>query len=1048
MLWLTRVSIAKPFVVGLVAAAVALVGLVAYLSLPINQFPNVNIPVVTVTTIYPGAGPEEVELQVSQQIESAVAGLADVDFVTSTSTEGVSLVVVQFSDRANSDLIANTVARQVDAVVGQLLADAQHPSVAKVDPNARPVLQLALVSERLPPEELFRLADGVLRPRLERVTGVSQVGLVGGRQQEVRIEVDPAKLAGHGVALNQVQAALAQSNASTPAGSVAQRGREYTLRVAGLVERPEDFGRIVVGGQPDNPIRLWDVATVRLAAKDPTQLTRVDGSPGVLLRVGKQNGANTTDVADAVDAALAELRARLPAGADLRLVQDDSRFTRQAIDGVRNELLTAVLLTGLVLFLFLHSPRLAFIVLLSIPTTLLAATVGMTLLGFSLNFLSMLALTLSIGILVDDSIVVLESILRRLEAGDAPDAAALNGRAQIGLAAVAITLVDVVIFAPVGLVHGLIGSIFREFGFTVAMTTLASLFVSFTLTPTLAARLVRPEGAGGWIERFGRAWDHGFAGLEGRYRRLLGWSLHHRPIVLLVSGLSLAFGVGLVATGRVAREFTPQSDQGLISIDSQMPPGTALAGHDAAMRAIEARLGALPWVESVTTSIGVGSSGFGANAPGQARNGGLTVRLKTKPRPSAFELVGEIRRALADVPDVAIQVQATQGQGGGGGGGQPVQLRLQGPDEQILVQLAGRVAEALRAVPGLRDVTSSAAVGLPEVRIQVDRGRAEDLGVTAQALGAAVRAAYGGVVATRYRQPDGKDLDVRLILADSARLDVEAVGDLPLQTPGGQTVRLRQVATIAQVVGPTQIDRRNQERVVTVGANLEPGLVLGNVTPLVDAAVARLQLPPGYTLAPGGTTEQQSTAFGQLFAALGVSILLAYLLMALLYESLVYPLVILCALPVAVGGAVGGLWVFGYSFSVLAMIGMILLVGLAVKNGILLVDRTNHNRRERGMAREEALLEAGPVRLRPILMTSLTVALALTPTVLRLGEGSELRAPLAAAVLGGVVSSTLLTLVVVPVVYTLLDSLQCRLVELARRPSRERAAGPARLPGG
>ena len=300
------------------------------------------------------------------------------------------------------------------------------------------------------------------------------------------------------------------------------------------------------------------------------------------------------------------------------------------------------------------------------------------------------------------------------------------------------------------------------------------------------------------------------------------------------------------------------------------------------------------------SSIGVGSSGFETNAPGQARNGSLTVRLKPKPRPSAFELVGEIRRALADVPGVAVQVQVVQGEGGGGGA-QPVQLRLQGPDEGVLAQLAERVAGALRGVPGLRDVTSSAGVGLPEVRIQVDRGRAEDLGVTAQALGAAVRAAYGGVVATKYRQPDGKDLDVRLILADPARLDVDAVGDLPLQTPGGQTVRLRQVATIAQVAGPTQIDRRDQRRLVTVGANLEPGLVLGNVTPLVDAAVARVELPPGYTVAPGGNTEQQSTAFGQLFAALGVSILLAYVLMALLYESLVYPLVILFALQ---GGAI------------------------------------------------------------------------------------------------------------------------------------------------
>lgn len=520
-MWLTHLSIRKPLAVIAITLAIAVAGLFTAFALPINQFPNLNAPFVAVTTVYPGAGPEEVERQVTQHIETAIASIADIDFITSTSSEGVSTVVVAFTDRANNDLIATTVERQVGTALGKLPLDAERPTVIKADPNAQPVMQLAVVSDELPPEELFRVADEVLRPEFERLRGVSPVGVVGGRQQEVRIEVDPKRLAGFGIGLAQVQAALAQANVSTPAGSVPEGDRVYTLRVAGLFQAAEDFGRVVIGGTPERLVRLRDVATVRLAAKEASQVTRLNGRSGVLLRITKQNGANTTDVADAVLKALPRLQTQTPPGADLMMVQDDSQFIRRSISGVRDELIVAVLLTSLVLFLFLHNPSIAFIALLSIPTTLLAALIVMRLMDFSLNFLSMLALTLSIGILVDDSIVILESILRRLEDGEKPLEAAINGRAQIGLAALAITLVDVVIFAPVGLVSGFIGSLFREFGFTVAATTLLSLLVSFTLTPMLASRMVRLQEGHGRLTRFGRAWDRGFGRLEDRYRDVL-----------------------------------------------------------------------------------------------------------------------------------------------------------------------------------------------------------------------------------------------------------------------------------------------------------------------------------------------------------------------------------------------------------------------------------------------------------------------------------------------------------------------------------------------
>lgn len=1035
MLALTRIAVGRPLAVVAIFLAVVAAGVLAYLALPLNLLPSVKIPIVTVTTVYPGAGPEEIELQITRPVEDAVSSLSDLDYVTSSSAAGVSSVTLTFTDRANDELIATAVERQVQAIARTLPSDAEQPSVSKLDLNQLPIMQLAVVGSSLAPEELFRLADEVIRPQIERLTGVAQVGVIGGRQQEIAVSIDPAQLSARALSLTQVQSALASNNVSVPAGSISERGSAYNLRVFGLLRRPEDLATLIVGGTPEAPVRLGDVSTVQLAARPATQITRVNRQPGVLLRVGQQNGANATDVTDAVQRVMPDMRAGLPSGSQLVVVQDNSTFIRTSINGVRDELILAVFLTAAVLMLFLHSLRVSLIVLLSIPTTLLAAFIVMRLLGFSLNVLSTLGLTLSIGILVDDSIVVLENILRRLDKGEASAEAAVNGRAEIGLAALAITLVDVVIFAPVGLVSGQIGGFFKEFGFTVAAVTLLSLVVSFTLTPLLASRLLHPETdeARGPLARFGRRWDRGFAGLERFYARLLGWSISgwHRAVVLLVALASLVVGLALVASGAVGIEFSPQTDEGIISISTTAPPGTSLEAHDATMRQVEAQVEQVPEVQLVSASIGAAGTGLGGGAGGQATNGSVTVNIGNKRlRQRSVDMVAEdIRGRLANIPNVQIRVGTTSG--GPGGAGQPVSVRLQGSDGAVLTDLANTLEQQLRATPGLREVTNSAAAALPELQIQVDQGRASQVGLSTSTIGSAVRLAYSGSIATRYRRPDGKQIDVRIILPESVRAQTGALAELPLTTASGTTVRLGQVATITQVTTPSVVSRRDRRRVVNVGANLEPGVVQSAVLPGVQKVVANLQLPTGYSAVMGGQAEQQATSFAQLGAALGISILLAYLLMAVLYNSLVHPLAILFGLPVAIGGALVSTFLFRYTLNIFSMIGFILLVGLAIKNGILLIDRTNHNR-ARGMPRREALLEAGPARLRAIIMTSVTIAVALLPSALQLGEGAELRAPLAATVFGGVISSTLLTLVVVPVVYTLLDGLATRLVHPPR----------------
>jgi HAE1 family hydrophobic/amphiphilic exporter-1 len=550
------------------------------------------------------------------------------------------------------------------------------------------------------------------------------------------------------------------------------------------------------------------------------------------------------------------------------------------------------------------------------------------------------------------------------------------------------------------------------------------------------------------LERFGASWDRHFAGLERRYQRLLAWGLGHRLAVIGVAAASVLLGVGLLATGKVSTEFIPQADSGYFSVNTEAPPGTSLQAHDAAMRQVEQILLSMPEVDTVTSSIGVSASGlFGSGSTGQARFGTVNVQLKplSSGRRGVDAIVADARERLRQLPGVTIRV--TSSGGGGGGSSQPVAVNLQGPDLTVLNNLADQLQQSLENTPGLVNVTNGAPVGQPQIVVQVDQSRAADLGVSSVTLGTAVRTAFAGVVATKYQKPDATLEDVVLELNTTARGNVNQVGDLPIQTANGQTVPLRAVSTITQTQGPTQIARRNRQRVVTVSADLDTGVTLGQVNPAVQRAVHALNLPDEYAASLGGNSQQQAQSFGQLATALGASIMLAYLLMAVLYNSLIHPLVILFALPAAVGGAIVGLLIFGYSFSVFAMIGMILLVGLAIKNGILLVDRTNHNR-ARGMDRMAALLEAGPARLRPILMTSTTIAIALFPTALRFGEGAELRAPLAAAVLGGVISSTLLTLVLVPVMYTLLDGLPTaigqRLMSLGRR--RRRRTPPLELP--
>ncbi|MBX6771074.1 MAG: efflux RND transporter permease subunit [Chloroflexi bacterium] len=1032
---LTRIAITRPLFITMVVLAMVVLGLVSYTRLGVDLYPNVDFPVTSVVTAYPGAGPETVEQLVTRPIEDAVADLNGIDYIQSYSAEGVSYVIVVFKESVNGDAASIDVERKINGIRGSLPRDAQAPSIVKADITSLPVMSLAMSGGNL--ADLYAIADATVVPRLSTVDGVSAVNIVGGLAREIQIRVDENKLRAYGLSILQVNNALTAENVDIPAGTVTQGTRDYQVRLNALAGDPASLANLVVANGPGGPVYLRDIATVVDTYKKQTQLSLVNGQPALGIQITKRADANTIKTTDGIKAQLAALQKELPAGVKLAIVTDTSTFTRQSLDGVQRTLIEAIILTGLVLLVFLHTWRSTLIVLLAIPTSLIATFAVMLALGFSLNMMSMMGLALTVGILVDDSIVVLENIYRHFELGETPFTAALQGRSEIGLAAIAITLVDVVVYAPVAFMSGIVGQWFRQFGLVIVAATLFSLFVSFTLTPMLASRWLRLEDrdARTPLAWFGRVWEAGYERLRTAYTRVLGWALHLRWVVVGIGLLSFAGGLALVGSGAIGSDFLPASDEGQFTVSVEMPPGTDLAATESAVRALDARIHQIPEVKDTFAAVGVA----GAGAVSQPRYATIEVQLVplAERHRSVQDVANQVRALNGTIPGLKLTAQLPSVVGSG----QPISVQVKGSDPAVLQGVANQVEEIVRRTPGTVDVTNSSVIGQPEISVRIDRARAADLGLTAAQIGTALRGSIDGEVVTQLQPPAQKAIDVRVLIAGADFRTVQAVRDIPLTTATGAQVSLGQVADVVQTNGPTQIVRRDRQRVITIGADVA-GRPFGDVSADLQAQFNRLSLPPGVTITMGGNTQAQSETFSQLFQALGLSILLMYMLMVALYESLLYPFVIMLSLPLAVVGAIGGLWLTGNTLNMISLIGMIMLTGLVGKNAILLVDYTNTLRR-RGLERNAAILQAGPTRLRPILMTTAAMVVAMLPSALRIGEGAELRAPLAVVVIGGLLTSTLLTLVFIPAVYTIFDDLQGWIGRLLKGTSAEQPAGPA-----
>jgi HAE1 family hydrophobic/amphiphilic exporter-1 len=1027
-MWLTTLAIKRPLIVLIGVGALLAFGLLAVTRLRVELLPTMDIPIVTVTTPYPGAGPDAVDTLVTRKIEDAVAGMNEIDNIRATSLEGVSSVQITFTEKASKDS-SQEVERRVNAVRSELPPDTKAPTVVKMDGSSDAIQYLTLGGDR-DLGSLQQLAEDVVKKEIEAINGVARVELRGGLQREIQVQVDQQKLEARGLSILQVVEALSADNLNVPAGIVTQRDKDWAIRLTSQAQSIKDLQAILVANTPAGPVRVRDVGTVVDTYKKVDILQRTNANPALGLLIYKRVSASTVATSDAVKELLPKLESRLPQGVTLSLVWDAAPYVKNSVSDVQHELMLAVLLTGLVLLVFLHTLRSTAIVLLSIPTSLISTFGVMSLLGISLNFMSLMGLALTVGILVDDSIVVLENIARHLQRGEAAHDAALKGRSEIGMAAIAITLVDVVVFTPIAFMTGFLGAIFRDFGLVVATATLFSLLVSFTLTPMLASRWYR-QGQGAGIGHaansrhplagFARVWDAVYARLERAYEHVLRTSLRVRWLVVLVAIATFVGGIALVPLGFLATEYLPRDDAGRVQLTLDMPPGTSLAVTSDVTSQIERRLLEVPEVEKVFTGV-------------QARSASIDAVLKDKAhRQRSSQAVADEARGFAHgLPGVKLRASAPSSLGGEESGG-PIQVQIQGDDQRVLASLAKQVAEAVRQVPGTVDISDGGVAGQPELVVNIDRERATDLGLTPGQVASVLRAGLAGSTVGSFR-PDGtKGWDINVILDPENRSRVDQVAHIPVVTPRGATVRLGEVAQVATVSGPTQVNRRDRQRSYTVSAGVA-GRTTGAVAADVQTAIDKIKVPAGYKVSQGGTAQDQNEAFMQIFQALALSVLLMYVLMALLFESLLFPLVVMLSLPLALVGAFGLLTLTGNTLNLMSMIGMILLTGLVGKNAILLVDYTNHLRRA-GLGRREALLRAGPTRLRPILMTSAALILAMLPLAAKLGDGGEWRAPLAVTVIGGLLTSTFLTLLVIPSVYTLVDDMQILVSGL-----------PARLP--
>lgn len=1030
-MWLTRLSVNNPYFAAVLVLATVVLGFFSMFKLPVEAFPDVRFPVAMVSTVYEGASPEVVESDVSKPIEEALNTINGVKNIRSYSFEGSSVVIAEFELDVDTAKSLQDVRDKIGTVGGSFDRDIDTPVVSEFNPMDASMLNISLGTQSVSLRELTDWTENVLKKRLQTVVGVGEVEIVGGTTRQISIALKPEKLRSLNVNVADVSRAIGAANSDYPSGTVMQNGNEMAVRVSGKIKDPLQFANIVVAERGGSLIRVSDVADVSDGIAEALSIATLNGEPAVSLNIRATRGANVVDVADGVKAMLDQEMVRGPADLKAVYTYDQSDEVRRSVNEVRDTLVEGVVLTILIVFFFLGTWRSTVITGLTLPVSLIGAMWAISLMGFTINLMTLMALSLAVGLLIDDAIVVRENIVRHVQMGKSHYQAALDGTQEIGIAVLATTLCIVAVFLPIGYMDGIIGKFFHQFGLTVAAAIVISTVVSLSLDPMLSSIWHDPKSVKRhWIGRQVDKFDRWVDDVAERYTHWLRWCLVHPIKVLSVVAVMMVASFGLVVTGMVGGEFMPQQDRGKIKVVFKTAPGSSLDYTMSKTTEVRNILSRLPEVESVAADVG--AAGFGNGKTNSSLN--VEVGDKNERERDIHELMRVMRADLA--PVAGIEITSIEAMGQAGPGGKVINVGLRSNNSQDLNESAQLVQAALSKIDGVTDIENSEADADPSLDIVIDRDAAAALGINLATLGDTMKMMFAGEVSSSWEAPDGNSYNVQLRIPESARSsELLRQTTISAVSSDGQTkmVSLDTIATVKEGVSPRQINRVNLQREVNFTANIADGYNPSDIFSQIDALKVDLNLPDSVTFVQEGASKDMQESGIYALQALALGIIFIYLILVAQFRSFTLPVTIMMSLPLIFIGVFVALWITDNTLNMFSIIGIVMLMGLAAKNGILLVDFINHARVNQGMEKMDAIVEAGKVRLRPIVMTSLAMIFGMLPLALGSGDGSETRQPMAFAIIGGLITSTVLTLIVVPIVYVYFDRLRERMHRLLDR---------------
>ena len=1020
-MFLSDASVKRPVFATMITLALVFFGILGYQRIGIDLYPQIDFPMVTITTTLSGAAPEVMDTDVTDPIEEQVNTIEGVKHITSTSGYGFSQITVEFELYRDIDSAVQDVRAKVDVAKKKLPTDIDPPIIDKLDINARPVLYLSVTGNQ-PYQRIGMLADEVLRPQLESIKGVGSVTTGGYSKREIRVWLDGKKLEAHRLASNDIARALLSKNIELPGGIIESIDREFTVRNLGELRNIEEFNNLIISHQNGAPIRLKDVGWAEDGTETVRTIARHNRIPAVGMGITPRSGANVVEVARSVKKKLVDIKKTLPTGVDIHISSDMSKFIEEAILDVQYDVFIGGFLAAGIMFIFLLSIRSTIITAISIPTSLITSFGIMHFMGFTMNYMTMLALSMMVGVVCDDAIIVLENTYRHMEEGADPMTAAKEGTSEIAFAAMAATFSIAAVFLPVAFMGGIIGRFFYQFGVTVATSVIASLVIALILIPMLCSRFLKIEVRHGKVYRF---FDQSYEKIENRYRNALTFCLRRRWIIVLVATIIFIGSIGILMN--LKREFIPKSDESRFVIRVEAPTGSTLHYTDDKLRKLEDLVLTMPETDRIYAGIGMGTRQ-------EVNKGFVVVTLKDRKdrKRSQYQIMNDVRKQLRGMVGFKAYVEEVSPVSSGGKRGTPLQFDIKGAGMERLKKISDQIMEEIVKSPGIVDVSSDLELTKPEVRVLIDRNKASDVGVDIHEISSTVQQLIGGQEASKFKDVErAKRYDVRIRLIKDQRMNPEDISQISIRTPKGGLIKLAQVVKVEEGIGPNLINRKDRQRSSTIYADTTDGKVLGEAIAEFEA-LAKKHVPSDYSYGFTGQAEAFKESFKYLIMALIQTIIIIYMVLAMQFNSFLHPLTVMLALPLSTVGAFGMLYLTGDTISIISMIGMITLTALVVKNSILLVDYTN-TLRERGMERNQAVLQASPVRLRPILMTAVTTILGVLPVALGYSSGGEARAGMGRAAFGGMFASTFLSLFVVPVAYTILDDLQVKIRNLWRR---------------